>query len=139
VFYLLDLGASKGQRSPPRLTQLARWHNGTLCCSARLPPWLLPRGDINSQKHLCTSFFKPGLFLPNFLVCLEFSSVLSFRSKIQHVLPSLCWGKMTNCGFNEQEEALRAWITTLISRIAAFCPRLVLPNAANDSFLKQLY
>lgn len=47
--------------------------------------------------------------------------------------------EMANSGFNEQEEDLRAWIATLVSGIAAFCPCFVLPNTANDSFLQQLY
>lgn len=47
--------------------------------------------------------------------------------------------EMANSGFNEREEDLRAWIAALIPRIVAFCPRFVLPNTANDSFLQQLY
>lgn len=85
VFYLLDLGAYKEKPSPKTLTQLAQWHNGTLCCPTRLRWWLLPCGDTNSQKHLCT-VSKPDLFMPNFLVCLELSSVISLCNKIQFVL-----------------------------------------------------
>lgn len=85
MFYLLDLGACKGKPSPKTLTQLAQWHNGTLCCPTRLLWWLLPRGYTNSRKHLCT-VSKPDLFMPNFLVCLDLSSVISLCNKIQFVL-----------------------------------------------------